>query len=174
MTDHLLAEIAHAFRSGHRPPPSGSKPPVEFLHDLLDDCHPDFRRGFLRFFSTDPVLGPGEPVPGCRCEGCIGLPDHPPLLQAPGWEREWEERVARARQVRLEAALVSVGSPAIRQGRRTVARCPLHDDTRPSLSVDLQRGVWFCHVCAEGGDVIDLIRRVRRCSFADAVRELAA
>jgi DNA primase len=52
--------------------------------------------------------------------------------------------------------------------------CPLHDDTRPSLTLDVDRGLWFCFACAEGGDAIELWQRVRGCSFAEAVRELAA
>jgi hypothetical protein len=31
-------------------------------------------------------------------------------------------------------------------GRRDSARCPFHDDTRPSLSVNLAAGAFRCHV----------------------------
>jgi hypothetical protein len=31
-------------------------------------------------------------------------------------------------------------------GRRASARCPLHDDTHPSLSVNLAAGAFRCHV----------------------------
>jgi hypothetical protein len=35
---------------------------------------------------------------------------------------------------------------------RGVVRCPFHDDHQPSLSVDLDLGVFYCHGCgAQGG-----------------------
>jgi hypothetical protein len=37
-----------------------------------------------------------------------------------------------------------------------IARCPLHDDTRPSLRVDLDKAVWYCDPCGKGGDLFDL------------------
>ncbi|MGD0263749.1 MAG: DUF927 domain-containing protein [Candidatus Methylomirabilota bacterium] len=30
-------------------------------------------------------------------------------------------------------------------------RCPFHEDHRPSLSVNRNTGLWYCHSCAEGG-----------------------
>jgi DNA primase len=50
----------------------------------------------------------------------------------------------------------------------------MHDDQRPSLSVNAKSGLWYCPVCAIGGDGIELWRRVRGLSFADAVKEVAA
>ena len=32
-----------------------------------------------------------------------------------------------------------------------LAHCPLHEDKHASLSVNRQRGLWFCHACADGG-----------------------
>lgn len=31
--------------------------------------------------------------------------------------------------------------------------CPFHEDTFPSFSADIERGLWFCHACAKGGGV---------------------
>jgi hypothetical protein len=36
---------------------------------------------------------------------------------------------------------------------RVKALCPFHVDSDPSLSIDLDRGLWFCHSCAEGDTV---------------------
>lgn len=41
-----------------------------------------------------------------------------------------------------------------------------------SLSIDIGKGTWFDHEAAEGGGVIDLIRRERRCSVGEALRWL--
>ena len=40
--------------------------------------------------------------------------------------------------------------------------------------MNAERGLWICDPCGEGGDVIELWRRVRGVPFAEAVRELAA
>lgn len=41
-------------------------------------------------------------------------------------------------------------------GRR--AWCPFHADSTPSASVDLDKQLFYCHVCGIGGDAITLIR----------------
>lgn len=30
------------------------------------------------------------------------------------------------------------------------AHCPLHDDDTPSLSIDVEKGLWYCHACGIG------------------------
>lgn len=43
---------------------------------------------------------------------------------------------------------------AIPDGRANVmVRCPFHEDRRPSLSLSLTKGVWWCHACGKGGGV---------------------
>jgi CHC2 zinc finger len=32
--------------------------------------------------------------------------------------------------------------------------CPFHPDAEPSLHLDLDKGVWYCHGCGEGGGVV--------------------
>jgi hypothetical protein len=39
-----------------------------------------------------------------------------------------------------------------------------------SLSIDIERGTWFSHEEDAGGGVLDLIRRERKCSVAEALR----
>ncbi len=39
----------------------------------------------------------------------------------------------------------------LRNRRRGLVRCPFHEDRRPSLSVDLDRGVFHCFACGLGG-----------------------
>ena len=47
------------------------------------------------------------------------------------------------------------------QAREKVeARCPFHRDKKPSLSIDLKAGTWFCHACNFGGGIIDFERRL--------------
>lgn len=58
-------------------------------------------------------------------------------------------------------------------GREFLARCPWHDDHRPSLTVSPRTNRAFCFVCARGTDAIGWIQETRGLTFADAVIELA-
>ena len=54
-------------------------------------------------------------------------------------------------------------------------RCPIHGEENPSLSIHLERGNWKCFACGEaGGDALELYRRARGLTFAQAARELCA
>ncbi len=53
-----------------------------------------------------------------------------------------------------------LSGPGVRRGREVFYRCPLHDDTNPSLRVDPAKGVWYCDPCGRGGDVVELARLV--------------
>ena len=158
--------------------PLRALPPQE-LHALLEDIIDSWPRWELKpgchieleiaAVDRGETLGPGEPVPGCNCESCTGVP---PVVRAPS--RRWEEKVDIARAVSLPAVLASLGLGIVKRGRAEKARCPLHDDHDPSMSIESDAGLWFCHVCAEGGDAIQLWMRARGVTFAEAVRELAA
>lgn len=53
-----------------------------------------------------------------------------------------------------------------------LARCPFHDDKRPSMKVyDGARG-WWCFVCNDGGGAIDFVSRLLHISIRDAALRL--
>lgn len=55
--------------------------------------------------------------------------------------------------------------------RRNRARCPIHDGDSPySLSVSEAKGLFYCHVCHAGGDKVDFVRRLYKCSYLEALR----
>lgn len=57
-----------------------------------------------------------------------------------------------------------------RPPRRKRARCPIHGGDSPfSIALDEDKGVFFCHVCHAGGDKIEFVKQVYRCSFAQAL-----
>jgi len=39
-------------------------------------------------------------------------------------------------------------------------KCPFHPDGTPSLSINLQDGVWMCHACDERGGILDFERKL--------------
>jgi DNA primase len=51
--------------------------------------------------------------------------------------------------------------------------CPFHDEKTPSFNVTPSRGLWYCHGCGEGGDVIKFVRKIDALSFIEAVEKLA-
>ncbi|MCA9240296.1 MAG: hypothetical protein KDA37_08860, partial [Planctomycetales bacterium] len=60
-----------------------------------------------------------------------------------------------------------------RQGRNYVCRCPWHDDTRPSLTVNQERQSWKCWVCDIGGDIFSWVMRRDGIEFREALEMLA-
>jgi hypothetical protein len=51
--------------------------------------------------------------------------------------------------------------------------CPVHDETRPSFYVDVQRGLFGCYGCGKRGDVINLFAQVNHVRLAEAISRLA-
>ena len=118
---------------------------------------------------------PEGPLPGCGCPSCTGLPAIPRAARSGQWRGLGHRRldVEAARRVPILDVVrrLGLGEPR-RLGRDWRVRCPFHDDTHPSLSIDAGRRLWFCHPCGFGGDMIKLVILSRRVSFADAVRWL--
>jgi DNA primase len=52
--------------------------------------------------------------------------------------------------------------------------CPFHDEKTPSFNVTPSRGLWYCHGCGEGGDVIKFVQKIDALSFVEAVEKLAS
>jgi hypothetical protein len=61
------------------------------------------------------------------------------------------------------------------RGRQIRADCDLAEHShRLSMTVDTEQGLWHCHGCGIGGDVLELHRRRLGLSFIDAARDLGA
>ncbi len=63
--------------------------------------------------------------------------------------------------------------PLKRSGSGFRALCPFLGDTAPSLSVSADRGLWFCHGCGKGGDVICWVMERDKVPFGEALEILA-
>lgn len=55
------------------------------------------------------------------------------------------------------------------QGNRMV-RCPIHDDDRPSCSINTTTQQWNCHACGESGDAFRLIEKAEGLEFHQALQ----
>jgi hypothetical protein len=61
----------------------------------------------------------------------------------------------------------------VERGRFVTAQCFMHDDKKPSLSINKDRGLWYCHSnCQEGGDVIALVMKSLDLPFIAALSRL--
>ncbi|MEY4567347.1 MAG: primase [Planctomycetota bacterium] len=85
-------------------------------------------------------------------------------------DQDLKERVRRAVDI---VDLVGSSLDLRRQGRGFVARCPWHDDRRPSLQVNPDRQSWKCWVCDLGGDVFSFTMQREGITFPEALRMLA-
>lgn len=63
--------------------------------------------------------------------------------------------------------------PIIKKGRGYTAVCPFHDDHDPSLSIAEDKKIYKCFVCGDGGNVFTFVMHYKKCSFIEAVREVA-
>ncbi len=66
--------------------------------------------------------------------------------------------------------------PTVCWGDRLRGRCLLADCRGPnrSLSIDMERSLWYCFTCRRGGDQLELWRLVRRLSLYVAALQLCA
>ena len=59
---------------------------------------------------------------------------------------------------------------AKQRGSNYVALCPFHKDTKPSLTINLTKGIWKCFVCLEGSrGPFTLLMKLYSYSFKEAL-----
>lgn len=82
-----------------------------------------------------------------------------------------EQAARRAKElVRLTDVLARYNLTPNRAG---FLHCPFHGGDRDaSLKIYPATDSWYCFGCGEGGDVIDFVAKMDRCSFAEALKRL--
>ena len=60
-----------------------------------------------------------------------------------------------------------------RRGTQTLAICPFHQDTKPSLNVNDQKGMFMCFACNTGGDHITFVEKYKNLSFIESLKEIS-
>ena len=58
-------------------------------------------------------------------------------------------------------------------GREVKTLCFMHNDSRPSLRIDPRKNRFFCDVCRDGGDVLNLLQHRDGQTFTEAVLSIA-
>jgi len=65
------------------------------------------------------------------------------------------------------------GQHFTRSGKDFMARCPFHDDSKASLSLNLENANWFCHACKTGGGLVEFEKRFSKCDEQVALANIA-
>lgn len=89
---------------------------------------------------------------------------------APAFDTGTIEAVKRANP--LPAVLARYEIDVQGTGAHRMARCPFHEDMRPSLGIFLDTDRFFCFGCGASGDVIALVQQVEGIGFRDAIQRL--
>lgn len=79
-----------------------------------------------------------------------------------------------ARQVKELVSLTDVLTRYnLTPNRAGFLHCPFHSGDRDaSFKIYPATDSWYCFGCGEGGDVIDFVTKMERCSFTDALKKL--
>ncbi len=84
-----------------------------------------------------------------------------------------DDDIARVRATADLVALIGEHTEIKRSGRSWMARCPLHGERTPSLSVSPEKGVYYCFGCQRSGDAITFVQEIDNLDFVGAVESLA-
>jgi DNA primase len=63
------------------------------------------------------------------------------------------------KSVDIVSLFTSFGVHLEKKGKSWMGRCPWHEDSTPSLSVDQEKGLYNCFGCGESGDAFDLVMK---------------
>jgi DNA primase len=74
--------------------------------------------------------------------------------------------------VDIVSLFASFGVHLEKKGKSWMGRCPWHEDSTPSLSVDQEKGLYNCFGCGESGDAFDLVMKEKGLDFPSAVKFL--
>lgn len=97
-------------------------------------------------------------------------------LGAPALQRDtrWRDRIETVRRDTDLSFLIAYECERARPvGRgKWEASCPFHADRGPSLSIDVDKGLWHCFGCEAGGDALTYVMLREGLDFAAALAHL--
>lgn len=77
------------------------------------------------------------------------------------------------RDLSISEVLEKSGTRLKKVGREYLTKCPWHNDTNPSLTVNDDKNLCFCFVCGGGSDAIAYTQQKLSLDFAEAVERIA-
>jgi len=83
-----------------------------------------------------------------------------------------DEEVERLKSLVTIESIVGRYARLHRSGKNLVARCPFHDDRRPSFMVYPATRSFYCFGCQAAGDVFTFLMKVEQMNFPEALRVL--
>jgi DNA primase len=88
--------------------------------------------------------------------------------------KRWTDFRTLKEAVSLEAVLRHYEVPGLRRRRDQLAgRCPIHQGTRDdSFRAHLRKNAFHCFACQAGGNVLDFVAAMEKCSIRDAALRL--
>ena len=66
-----------------------------------------------------------------------------------------------------------VGSRPVGRGKNVMVRCPIHGDRDPSLSVNVDNGLWLCFACGAKGNLFRLAEVFGKTLSGDVISRVA-
>ncbi len=85
-----------------------------------------------------------------------------------------DEDKDKVRQATNIVDLVGAVTTVKKSGRNMMAVCPFHQEKTPSMSVDVARGLYYCHGCHARGDVFTFVQETQGLTFPEALEWLAS
>jgi DNA primase len=112
---------------------------------------------------------PSPTLPRSRTRCPVDQPERPGIgaTYAPCRENIDVDRLKQS--VRL-SDIVSRYTQLRPAGHGRTGLCPFHEEKNASFVVSDDVGLYYCHACHAGGDVIDFVKAMNNCSFIDAVK----
>ena len=85
-----------------------------------------------------------------------------------------DEDKDRVRQATSIVDLIGAVTTVKKSGRNMMAVCPFHQEKTPSMSVDVARGLYYCHGCHARGDIFTFVQETQGLTFPEALEVLAS
>jgi hypothetical protein len=87
-------------------------------------------------------------------------------------DEDFRARFDAMRVADIVDAIQTLGTPLRKRGREWWGLCPFHQERTPSFAVSMEKGVWRCHGCHRGGDLVSFVMEHRHVNAVEALRFL--
>ena len=88
------------------------------------------------------------------------------------YDLEYDSLEDVLKKVSLEKYIEHNWQPLKKIGSEYKTLCPFHDDKNPSLSVNDEKGLYYCYSCKAGGNLITFIKEFKNYSSQEAIKEI--